>query len=281
MGGSGTPGDPYLISGWEIDAGAGTAIAIRGVDAHVVIENCTLRGSPRGTGVSIATSPHVVVRNCLVVGLGTGIFLYDSPGVVLEGNRFDDTWTGIEASQSPGIAVRENFVRGARKRGIFLWRTRGCLVEGNELRDCGTGMYLDSVNRFALRGNLVVGGEWGLYLWDSHEGKVTLNVLVGCQWDLGLYHTSAYNLLYHNAFIDCGIPAFDDASGENRWYAPYPRGGNFWGGVELEDLRSGPDQSEPRPDGIGDRPVEIPEAGVDRYPLLAPPPRLPDYEEEK
>ena len=276
--GSGTAEDPYVISGWEVDAGDGIGIVVRGVDAYLVIEDCLVRGTPRGTGVSIAGSPHVVVRDCRFEGLGTGVFLYEAPGAVLRGNEFVRCWTGIEGNASPRLLVRENLFRDARKHGLFLWRARGSRLEGNRAFDCGYGIYLDSCNVLTITGNLVVNCRWGIYLWDSHDCLLTRNVVENCVRGLGLYHTSARNLIYHNAFISCDYPAFDDSSGGNRWYAPYPQGGNFWGGVELDDRYSGPEQNEPGPDGIGDVPVEIPEAGRDWYPLMSPPPGLPSWE---
>lgn len=277
--GSGTAGDPYVISGWEVDAGDRIGIAVRGVDAYLVIEDCLVRGTPRGTGVSIAGSPHVVVRDCRFEGLGTGIFLYEAPGAVLRRNEFVRCWTGIEGNASPWLSVRENIFREARKYGLFLWRARGSRLEGNRAFDCGYGIHLDSCNVLTITGNFVVNCRWGIYLWDSHDCILIRNAVMDCVRGLGLYHTSARNLIYHNAFIGCDYPAFDDSSGGNRWYAPYPQGGNFWSGLELMDRYSGPDQDELGPDGIGDTPVEIPEAGRDLYPLMVPPPGLPRYEE--
>lgn len=276
--GSGTPNDPYIIAGWEIDAGSGTGIVIRGVGAYVIVEDCWIQGGPKGTGVSVSLAPNVIVRRCRFENLGTGVFIYQSPGVVMEGNEFIDCWTGIDGNQSGGLQIRGNEFHRAKKRGVFLWRARASVVEGNKFWGCGAGIYLDSCNQFTVKGNFLKECGWGIYLWDSHSGSVTLNALVGCARGIGLYHTSAYNYLYHNSFVDCALPAFDDSSGENRWFAPYPQGGNFWG-IELQDNMAGPDQREKGSDGIGDEPVKIPETGVDRYPLVSPPPGVPQFDE--
>jgi len=279
--GTGSPDDPYLISGWEFAVGDEVGIMIRGTAAYLVIENCTFAGTPRGTGISLAGAPHVTIRNCRFQGLGTGIFGYQSPGLSVESCEFSGGWTGIEANDCDGMVVRDCQFLKLQRRGAFLWRCRTSRASGNRFLDSRTGLYLDSCNYYRVEGNLARGCGWGIYLWDSHHGTVTLNALVDCERGLGLYHTSSDNRLYHNAFLDCPLPAFDDASGENRWYAPYPAGGNYWGGSPLEDSNSGPGQDRPGSDGIGDRPVEIPEAGLDRYPLLAPPPGLPSFEEGK
>ncbi len=275
VGGSGTPGDPYIIAGWEIDAERGVGILLKDIKAHVVIEGCLIRGGPRGTGISISGSPYVTVRECRFEGLGTGIFLYESPGAKLVGNDFFGCWTGIQGNSSPSLLIRENVFRAARKHGLFLWRARGSVLEHNSALACGTGIYLDSCNGLTVTGNMVENCGWGIYLWDSHSCVLTRNVVAGCKRGLGLYHTSSGNLLYHNAFLDCPLPAFDDSSGENQWFAPYPRGGNFWAGVGLEDRYSGPGQDEPGSDGIGDTPVRIPEVGLDRYPLMVLPSWFP------
>ncbi len=279
VGGTGTREDPYLISGWEIDVGNGIGITIRGISDYLVIKGCTFTGTPRGTGISVASARHVLIRGCTFQDLGTGIFTYESLGMRVEGCRFQGCWTGVEGNDSDGFLLSENVFQGARKRGAFLWRCRRSLIEGNRFVDCNTGLYLDSCNYFRVEGNLAQGCGWGIYLWDSHHGTVTLNALVSCDRGLGLYHTSSDNRLYQNGFFDCPLPAFDDASGENSWYAAYPKGGNYWQGTSLPDKRSGPGQDQPGPDGIGDRAVEVPEAGLDRYPLLAPPAGLPTLEE--
>ncbi|NOX44656.1 MAG: hypothetical protein GXO72_02810 [Caldiserica bacterium] len=278
VGGRGTPDDPYVIAGWEIDAGEGVGILLKGIDAHVVIEGCLIRGGPRGTGLSIAGSSRVTVQGCRFEGLGTGIFLYESPGARLIRNEFSGCWTGIQGNASPSLLIRGNLFRDARKYGLFLWRARGSVLEDNRAFGCGAGIYLDSCNGLTVAGNLVQECGWGIYLWDSHSCVLTRNAVAGCERGLGLYHTSSGNLLYHNAFLDCPLPAFDDSSGENRWFAPYPRGGNFWAGVGLEDRYSGSGQDEPGPDGIGDTPVRIPEVGLDRYPLMELPLGLPALE---
>mgnify|MGYP000114836967 CR=1 FL=1 len=283
VGGTGTLEDPYLISGWEFAVGDGIGITIRGIRDYLVIEGCTFTGTPRGTGISVASARHVLIRGCTFQGLGTGIFTYESPETQVEGCRFQGCWTGVEGNDSDGFMLLGNVFQAARKRGAFLWRCRRSLIEGNQFVDCNTGLYLDSCNYPQVRKNLAHGCGWGIYLWDSHHGTVSLNALVDCERGLGLYHTSSDNTVYHNGFLGCGLPAFDDGSGAagggNRWYAPYPKGGNYWEEVLLEDSYSGPGQNEPGSDGIGDRAVEVPEAGLDRYPLLAPPAGLPGLEE--
>jgi parallel beta-helix repeat protein len=283
VGGTGTPADPYVISGWEFAAEAWVGITIRNITVHLVIENCTFRGTPRGTGISLAGSPQVAIRDCRFQGLGTGIFGYQSPGLVVEGCEFSGGRIGLELNDCDGAVVQGCRFSGLRKQGAFLWRCRASRVSGCEFSDSQTGLYLDSCNYFQVEGNLARGCGWGIYLWDSHHGEVTLNALVACERGLGLYHTSSDNTVYHNGFFDCGLAAFDDGSGVpaggNRWHAAYPVGGNYWDFCEPQDTESGPGQDLPGPDGICDLPVEVPEAGLDRYPFLSPPPGLPLPEE--
>jgi hypothetical protein len=61
----------------------------------------------------------------------------------------------------------------------------------------------------------------------------------------------------------------------NYWDDGYPSGGNYWSDYTGEDLFSGPNQSIPGSDGIGDIPRKIPAMlpeyeNYDFYPFMEP-----------
>jgi len=96
IGGSGTPGDPYLIVGWEIRVPSGTLYGIR-------IENTTV---------------PFVVRGCVVSGAldsrGAAIYLADTSGGTVEDCTVVDSINGLRIETSKDITVRDNYlgVRG-------------------------------------------------------------------------------------------------------------------------------------------------------------------------
>lgn len=96
IGGAGTPGDPYLIVGWEIRVPSGGLYGIR-------IEN---------------TTAAFVVRGCRVAGAmdsrGAAVLLTDVIGGVIEDCSVTDSINGIRIKTSRDVTVRDNFlgVRG-------------------------------------------------------------------------------------------------------------------------------------------------------------------------
>lgn len=278
VGGSGTPEDPYIIAGWVIDAGRGTGITIRDTSARFVVRDCRVVGTPRGTGIALVGIEGGTVEGCTLEGLGVGLFVYRSAGVRVSDSVFVRCRRGLEGTESPGLVVHGCDFLEPKKEGMFLWHCHDALIQGNRFRGGVTAVYLDSCHRDRLRGNLVEGAEQGLFLWDSFDCVITENLVEDCGLGVALVHTSAGNLVFHNAFLDCERPAACDGPG-NRWDGGYPAGGNYWGSVALEDRFSGPGQDEPGPDGIGDAAVEVPLGCADGYPLMALPEGLPGREE--
>ncbi|KUK26546.1 MAG: hypothetical protein XD60_1265 [Acetothermia bacterium 64_32] len=269
VGGSGTPEDPYLIQGWEIDAANGTGITVRGTSVSFLIRACHISGGPRGTGVTLSQTQGGAIESCIFFGLGAGVFVYRSPGVGVQSTSFVGTRRGIDGSESPRLGVRGSSFIKVKKEGVFMWHCHDSLLEGNLFREALTAVYLDSCHRVRLVGNRVEGAEQGIFLWDCFDCVITKNVFSSCVLGVALVHTSARNAVWHNAFLGCVRPAACDGPG-NLWDGGYPTGGNYWEAA-LEDRFSGLEQDRPGGDGIGDAPFEVPLGCLDRYPLAAPP----------
>ncbi len=96
IGGAGTPGDPYLIVGWEIRVSSGDLYGIR-------IEDTTASFVVRGCRVSGAMDPR-----------GAAIALTNVVGGVVEDCTISDSINGIRIATSRDVTVRDNFlgVRG-------------------------------------------------------------------------------------------------------------------------------------------------------------------------
>lgn len=274
VGGSGAPDDPYVIAGWRFEVRQGFGIRIQGTTAAFVVRDCLFLGTGKsGTGVLLREVSGGRVQGCAFSGLGAGIVVYKSPLVRIEGGDFLSCREGVSGTESEEVAVAGCTFSGAVKNGVFLWRCHRATIAGSSFSECRSGIYLDSCHGCVVKGNVVQGADRGIFLWDSFNCTVTGNLLQGCALGIALVHTAAGNLVFHNAFLGCQRSATCDEL-DNRWDGGYPVGGNYWQGVELEDVRSGPRQELPGPDGIGDNPVEVPFGNVDRYPLTEPPEEL-------
>jgi nitrous oxidase accessory protein NosD len=270
--GKGTADSPYVIAGWTIEARTGVGIRIEATSAHVLIRDCKIAGDRRrGIGVLVAGTAPIRVAESDFIDLRTGVFVYRNPRASVDANRFTNCHRGVEASESDGVVVRGNTFVDPREHGAFLWRCHEAVVECNVASNGQNGVYLDSCHRAQLARNHAEGSQRGMFLWDCFDCTVIGNEFRGCDLALALVHTSERNVVFHNLFIG-NVRAATCDEANNDWDDGYPSGGNYWGDGTAVDVRCGPSQEEPGSDGIADSARIIPFAGVDRYPLIAPPP---------
>jgi len=81
--------------------------------------------------------------------------------------------------------------------------------------------------------------------------------------------SSKNNRVYHNSFNGSTPQASSSASTNTVWDDGYPNGGNCWSDYARSDEKSGPSQSLPGSDGIGDTPHTIDSTNRDNYPLIS------------
>jgi parallel beta-helix repeat protein len=269
--GDGTIDDPYLITGWTIDAKAGVGIRVQATSAHVLIRDCHIVGDrQRGIGILLREVSLIRIVDCSFSDLGSGIFVYQNPGASIEANVFTRCRRGVDGTESNGISILGNDVDGSKESGIFLWRCHDASLHGNSISDSQNGIYLDSCHRNDLDGNWVTGSERGMFLWDCFDCRIVRSMFRECGLGLALVHTSERNSAFSNVFEDNGRHATCDEV-NNLWDGGYAAGGNYWAGVTAEDEFSGPEQDQPGADGISDVAILVPFEGIDRYPLMVVP----------
>ena len=147
-GGSGTPSDPYVISGWGIDSSTGHLIDVRNTRAPLVIRDVYVSGGNAGIqlanvthvelqrisaigdadAVHVERSAHLAVRNsnlsdCARVGpmpyAMAGLYLEASDDVVVSGNRFGSNCMGVDLESTTNLTLEGNTFTG-----------NGILIEG-------------------------------------------------------------------------------------------------------------------------------------------------------
>ncbi len=271
LSGSGSATDPYVICDWAIEVQTGIGIEVRGISAYLVIRNCSIVGVGRmSTGILLREAPNTQVTDCKLTNLATGIFVYQDPDAFVAGNAITACRSGIQGSESSGISITANTIDGDAERGIFLWRCHDASITENVVVACTDGIYLDSCHRDSLTRNRVEASAHGIFLWDCFDCTAAHNVLRSCGLGLAVVHTSERNRIFGNIFLDNDRAATCDKPG-NAWDGGYPVGGNFWAGEPFFDLLSGENQDQPGPDGIADKPRDIPLESLDRYPLMIRP----------
>ncbi|MCX7750982.1 MAG: right-handed parallel beta-helix repeat-containing protein [Candidatus Bipolaricaulota bacterium] len=173
VGGWGIFGDPYVISGYQIDAGgADYGILISGTRRPVVIRDVEVLGA-RTAGIKVQSARHVAIENVWVRGCGVGISAFLSTKVAVTGARVEECPEGVMVFFSSGVDLYE--LQVAR---------------------CRTGVWFGGSSTVFLVGSRIAGCEIGVAVELRSEGIVVArNAFLGCrvparseggaQWDDG------------------------------------------------------------------------------------------------
>ncbi len=147
--------------------------------------------------------------------------------------------------------------------GIYLDGTRAHFV----IRNCQVrypqeraGIFLSNVRNGRIENNAIFGGKIAIHLLATQNVVITGNAIGFCDFGFMLAAASQGNIVYGNAFFNCGFPAKDEGM-NNSWH--YQGQGNYWSDYRGQDFNK---------DGIGDSPYEL---VPDAYPLMTPPVQLP------
>lgn len=143
-GGSGTPADPFVISGWEINASVEDGIRITGTDAHVVIRD--VRVSESGSNfdaVLLWFTANTSVENVTISSAGGGL----------------DIWASTNAS------VANNYVNAPNLPGIWLLGSTNVRVENNSVTDSAFGIDIGSSTNVTVFNNILT--RDGLFIYGT------------------------------------------------------------------------------------------------------------------
>ena len=124
IGGSGTKSDPYVISGWNIDAhGGGSAIYIGNTTAYFIVENCILFNT------TYRSYPYFY---------GTGLMLYNVTNGTIDNNTiYDNSGYGISLYSSNNNTISNNTISNNSKLGIYIYNSPMNTFTGNKFKNSG------------------------------------------------------------------------------------------------------------------------------------------------
>jgi parallel beta-helix repeat protein len=162
--GSGTDSDPYVISGWDINASSTTGILIAGTNAHFIIRDCYVHGGH----ASFLSSTH-------------GIELLNCVNGVVEHNNCSDGCVGIYLELSRFNMLTDNTCDSNTLHGLLgaygieLSSSDHNFLANNTCRMNGFGgIYLESSEYDTLVSNtmnndgLSIGGSY-VSEWTTHD----------------------------------------------------------------------------------------------------------------
>lgn len=141
-GGWGIFGDPYVISGYQIDAGGEDyGILIAATRRPVVIRDVEVLGA-RGAGIKVQSAKHVTIEDVRVRGCGVGISVFLSTKVAVSRARVEECPDGVKLLFSSGVDLYGLRVERCRT-GVWLAGTTGSLLVGSRVERCDTGVLVE------------------------------------------------------------------------------------------------------------------------------------------
>ncbi len=286
-GGSGTPSDPYIIQGWDINAsGSGCCYAglvIQHTNASFIIRDVYVHsGLPLGHGISLSQVSNGFVED--------SVASYNDFGIVVD--------------TSTNVTVSGNTVYSNNPYGIYLYHTSNSMVSGNNVySNQNAGIFLWTAYYVTVTDNLVHDQAFiGIDTYTTSYDTIVANNVSSNGWIGIRLYLSSYNLVYHNNLFSNGLnpppynqgfqvldhptnpPVYTQQNTTDRWDDGYPAGGNYYNDNVGRDNCSGPAQNIcGYPDGISDGPPYfVPDTftnstfsatyyvGRDHYPLIKP-----------
>ena len=221
-GGSGGSSDPFIISGWKLNASEGDAISIAGTTVHILIANVVVNGSGRYAGVLLQGVENAVVMDSSFSRGFDGVALYSSSNILIANNTLVDNSFGIVLEGSNNNTVTRNTVERSGQVAIFV-RGSSNIVDANLVLDGSFGGInvdgtagLGSSNR--ITNNTVKGNsDYGVGLWSAGNNIVKEN-LVSENRGAGimLLDSSATNVVEDNHVfnnVGDGVLIADQSSG--------------------------------------------------------------------
>src|SRR6267143_132599 len=289
--GNGTPADPYVIQGWDINASAARGISILNTSASFVIRDLRVHDSNASyEGIYLAGVSNARIERVTSERNREGIRIERSNGAIVSASILrSNQAAGIVALNSQANRIQGNVVTGGNIGAIAMKDDADVTISGNQLWSAKYGIWLYSVYRTTVSSNDARWNFVGISL-RGMDGSVTNNTLahnsntgleatsigyVNLTWnnvsDNGVYGFYLYlwsGLIHHNTFGR--YQRAWDPEGQN-WDAGYPTGGNWWVDYRGLDRCSGPAQDIcPKQDGFGDIPMLVDGGSRDRYPRIFP-----------
>ncbi len=168
VGGNGTRDDPYIISGWKIDAhGSNYGIYIGNVSKYFIIENCSIYNLT-SYGFEYPDTYY-----------GGAIILYNSENGILENNSlYEDYSVGIMIAGSMYISIKDNEINNSLE-AIDIINGYNNTVEGNEIHQNGDTikLSLQSSNNEIINNNITDNSGFGITL-DSGTNNIIANNVI-------------------------------------------------------------------------------------------------------
>jgi len=177
VGGSGTPDDPYIIEGWEINATWSTGIKITNTRAYFIIRNCYIYSSTRETGIQLYNATNGRIESCVFLNCSFAIWLWEADNTVISQCNITSCIEGIDACESSGITIE----------GCWLKTMATGMWDVADISRCSDVVIKDTVlvEGYTSWYGIYVDNSMGILIenvsltWSSNDG-IRIEDCVGC-----------------------------------------------------------------------------------------------------
>ncbi len=263
--GSGTKDDPYIISGWDIDAhGAGTAIYIGNTTAYFVVKNCNLHNTSyhssdyeEGSGIMLYNVINgIIIDDTIYDNYDNSIYLdSSSDNEILDNIIHSNSYDGIDAEHSSSNTITNNSIYQVQGDAIALWYSSQNILNSNSIyNNSGSGIDLEYSSNNSMKYNIF-----------SNNSGYGVYINTGSNNNLAYANSFYYNANSGDTYNSWFIQAYDNGT-DNHWNST-DGVGNYW-----YDWANNNNTNDANNDGIVDWPYKLAgDVGAeDYYPLKTP-----------
>ena len=207
--GSGTPSDPYIIEGWEIDVSGDYAvdgIRIWHTDAHFIVRdvyvssiltaanggislhsvengsivNATLENLVVGVAC-FSLGENLIVEECTFRNCTTGCAVYEAHNITVTSNTFSRNDVGLQFANGDNITASDNSLTMNSALSITLTGMNDSVVVDNHIaKSSGEGVRLGACRNVTLQDNVLestgqVTYGFGIHVVESTSCKIYNN----------------------------------------------------------------------------------------------------------
>jgi len=201
--GSGTERDPYVISGWAINASRINGIAIFGTSSYFTIRRVRVQGDGTSTGISLNRVENGRIEDSSIVNNFIAAYVFLSRNLQFTNNTIEENVYGIQLEASNGNRVSSNNFNQIKEVAIFVRGSENSIIE-NAIAGAFGGINVDGTaagaNSNLVQGNSVSNAtNYGIGVWRAANTVVRSNWITQNQ-GVGIFLTegSSNNLVEAN-----------------------------------------------------------------------------------
>jgi parallel beta-helix repeat protein len=205
-GGSGTPADPYMIEGWEIDASTSDGLVIQSTSAHFIIRDVYVHSGrgPHNNGIQFQSVTNGIVENVTSTDNWYSIWITGSSNVTIEyGNYSNGNWYGIRITWSNNFSVNRAIAQANDNYGlVILYSADGSVTnntfDGNQMH----GIESWSSSGITFTDNSAFGSEYSGYFIRESSDIVIEGGSVYSNGNIGIFLDQSTDITVTNTTIN-------------------------------------------------------------------------------